>query len=119
MEMKFWPFDLKLANTWRIADSANGPGKDFYPVVFVELRSEDGRAGLGEAAPSARYQENIQTVQAFLKQVDAARLSFEDAAASMRYLDSVAAGNYAAKTAVNLLCSTAGDGTRASQSMIF
>src|SRR5713101_7490722 len=93
MEMKFWPFDLKLAHTWRIADTVNGPGKDVYPVVFVELSSEDGRAGLGEAAPSARYQENIQTVQAFLKQVDAARLSFEDAAA---------AGNYAAKTAVNL-----------------
>jgi L-alanine-DL-glutamate epimerase-like enolase superfamily enzyme len=102
MELKFWPFDLKLAHTWRIADTASGPGKDVYPVVFVELSSEDGRAGLGEAAPSARYQENVQTVQAFLKQVDAARLSFEDAAASMRYLDAVAAGNYAAKTAVNL-----------------
>jgi L-alanine-DL-glutamate epimerase-like enolase superfamily enzyme len=102
MELKFWPFDLKLAHTWRIAGTANGPGKDVYPVVFVELRSEDGRAGLGEAAPSARYQENTQTVQAFLKQVDAARLSFEDAAASTRYLDSVAAGNYAAKTAIDL-----------------
>ena len=41
-------------------------------------------------------------MEAFLKRVDPKRLSFDDLAGSMRYLDEVAPGNYAAKTALNL-----------------
>lgn len=103
MKIKFGRFDLKLTHTWRIASSDGvGSGKSTYPVVFVELQDDDGRSGVGESAPSSRYQENVETVQAFLGQVEAKRLSFDDLDGSMRYLDSVAPGNCAAKAAVNL-----------------
>jgi L-alanine-DL-glutamate epimerase-like enolase superfamily enzyme len=44
----------------------------------------------------------VETVGRFLHTVDPARLSFDDVAGSMRYLDTVAADNQAAKTAVNI-----------------
>ncbi|HXG48117.1 MAG TPA: dipeptide epimerase [Methylomirabilota bacterium] len=100
MQLQFRPFDLKLTHTWRIASGRDGA--NLYPVVFVELRDERGRSGLGEAAPSSRYGEDVGTVQSFLARVDAGRLSFDDIAGSMRYLESLAPGHYAAKTAVNI-----------------
>ncbi len=99
MKLKFWRFDLNLTHTWRIA---RGAGADVYPRVFVELKFDDGRVGLGEAAPSRRYDENADTVLAYLEKVNPARLSFDDLAGSMRYLDTVAAGNYSAKNALNV-----------------
>jgi L-alanine-DL-glutamate epimerase-like enolase superfamily enzyme len=66
------------------------------------LRGDDGRAGLGESAPSERYRETVATVEAFLRKVDPARLAFDDIPGSMAYLDSVAPDNYAAKTSINL-----------------
>ncbi len=102
MQLRFRRFDLKLVHTWRIASGLGGSGGSIYPVVFVELEDEAGRRGVGESAPSSRYQENVETVQAFLKKVDATQLSFDNLEASMNYLESVAAGNYAAKTAVNI-----------------
>jgi L-alanine-DL-glutamate epimerase-like enolase superfamily enzyme len=103
VKIKFRRFDLKLTHTWRIAGSAGvDGGKNAYPVVFVELQEDDGRSGVGESAPSSRYQENVDTVQAFLGKVEAKRLSFDDLEGSMHYLDALAPGNYAAKTAVNL-----------------
>ena len=100
--MRYWHFDLKLVNTWRIASGFGGAGGTTYAVVFVELRDDDGRVGIGESAPSSRYQENSKSVEAFLRKVDAQRLSFDDVAGSMRYLDEVASGDDAAKCAVNL-----------------
>jgi L-alanine-DL-glutamate epimerase-like enolase superfamily enzyme len=102
VNLKYRRFDLKLAHTWRIARGVGGPGAKDHPVMFVELRSDDGRAGLGESAPSERYGETVETVEAFLKKVDPARLSFDDLPASMVYLDTVAPGNYAAKTSIDL-----------------
>jgi L-alanine-DL-glutamate epimerase-like enolase superfamily enzyme len=102
VQLKFWRFDLKLVNTWRIASGPGGKGGNFYPVVFAELSDEKGRSGIGESAPSSRYDENTATVEAFLSKVEARRLSFDDVPGSMRYLEGVAAGNYAAKTAINL-----------------
>lgn len=70
--------------------------------MFAELQDENGLTGIGEAAPSRRYQENIDTVQAFLEHLDASRLNPADIPASMRYLEGVAPENYAAKCAVNI-----------------
>jgi len=102
VKLDFRRFDLQLVNTWRVSSGQGvGAGKDFYPVVFVELA--DGRySGLGEGAPSSRYHESADTVMAFLRKVDPVRLSFEDIPGTMRYLDSVAFGNYTAKAAVNI-----------------
>jgi L-alanine-DL-glutamate epimerase-like enolase superfamily enzyme len=102
MKLKFWPYDLKLVNTWRIATGLGGKGGSVYPVVFAEISDDKGRSGVGESAPSRRYAEDTGTVEAFLKSVEAKRLSFDDVTGSMRYLDEVASGNYAAKTAINL-----------------
>ena len=101
MKMEFRRFDLKLRHAWRISRSDDA-GSGIYPVVFIELTDESGLRGLGESAPSWRYLENVETVQQFLRAVDPAKLSFADVPGSMRYVDGVASGNQAAKTALNI-----------------
>src|SRR5512137_2131027 len=102
VQLTYRRFDLKLAHTWRIARGLGGPGTNDYAVMFAELRSADGRAGLGEAAPSERYDETVETVEVFLRKVDPARLSFDDLPGSLAYLNTVAPGNHAAKAAIDL-----------------
>ncbi|MEO8427851.1 MAG: dipeptide epimerase [Verrucomicrobiota bacterium] len=102
MNINFWLFDLKLARTWAVSSNAASGGQDVFTIVLVELEDDQGRRGVGEAAPSSRYNESAKTVKAFLKRVDPNRLSFANVVASMDYLESVAPGNYAAKTAINL-----------------
>src|SRR5688572_9578825 len=102
VQLKFWHYDLKLVNTWRIASGLGGAGGTTYAVVFAELSDDQGMRGIGESAPSSRYAETASTVDAFLKKVDAKQLSFDDVPGSMSYLGKVAPGNYAAKTAINL-----------------
>jgi L-alanine-DL-glutamate epimerase-like enolase superfamily enzyme len=99
MNLTWRRFDLKLAHTWTIAGSS---GKNIAEVVIVELSDGAGETGIGEAAPSRRYQETSASVEAFCKKVDAGRLSFDDVAGSMRYLDTLSPGDMAAKCAFNL-----------------
>ena len=105
MQLTFRRFDLQLAHRWTIA-SGLGPGgsggTNVFKVVFVELTDQDGVRGLGETAPSSRYQENVDSTMAFLARVDASRLSFADVPASMDYLERVAAGNFAPKCSLNI-----------------
>jgi len=98
VKLKFWQFDLQLTYTWAISRSA---GTNIFKVVLVELTGPDGTVGLGESAPIRRYDESVDTVMAFLQKVDANRLSFDNIPGSMAYLETVAAGNMAAKCAVN------------------
>lgn len=100
MQLIFRRFDLQLRRTWRIASGMEGT--NIYPVVFVELMDESGRRGLGEAASTGRYQQPAEVIENFLNQVDGRRLSFDDVAGSMRYLDSLSAGNGAAKCGINI-----------------
>ena len=103
MRLTFRRFDLALRHAWAIStDLAQGGGKSTYPVVFVELADAQGRIGLGEGSPSSQYHESHATMAAFFQRVDAARLSFDDVAGSMAYLDTVAPGNFPAKCALNL-----------------
>lgn len=92
-------FDLVLAHDWATAGSA---AKKTRTVILVELHSDDGVSGIGESAPSNRYGETLDTVGAFLKRVDAKKLSFDDIPASMAYLDTLSLGDWAAKCAVNI-----------------
>jgi len=102
MKLNWRRFDLRLTDTWRVSSGQGvSAGKDFYPVVFVELTSGEF-SGIGEGAPSSRYQESADTVQAFLRKVDPSLISFEEIPGTMRYLDSIAPGNYTAKAAINL-----------------
>lgn len=99
MELSFRHLDLQLAHRWAIA---RGTGTRVFKVLLVELTDADGLTGLGESAPSTRYAENVETGAAFLAKVDAGRLSFDDVAGSMAYLDSVVPGEFSAKCALNL-----------------
>ena len=100
MKFSFRRFELQLARTWRIA--GGGGGSNTYSVVFVELSDDKGRSGVGEAASTGRYQQPADVIEAFLKKVDGSKLSFDDLPGSMKYLDSVAVGNDAAKCGVNI-----------------
>ena len=100
MKLTFRRFDLALAHRWAIASGAGGT--NVFKVAFVELLDAKGVVGRGEAAPSSRYEENVDSTIAFLERVDAKRLSFDDIPGSMRYLDSIATKNFAPKCAVNI-----------------
>lgn len=99
MKSRIWRFELKLTHPWRIA---RGEQTNEFPIVFFELTDDDGRSGIGESAPIGRYDESVDTVEAFLRRVEPARLSFNDIPGSMRYLDSLAPDQNAAKCAVNI-----------------
>lgn len=105
MKLRHWRFDLALKHSWAIAtDVSNGAvaGRSTYPVVFVELTDTQGRTGIGEGSPSSQYHESHATMAAFLGRVDPARLSFDDLAGSMAYLDALSTGSFPAKCAVDL-----------------
>ena len=99
MKIKSFQFELQLAHEWATAASGAKKGRI---VTFVELTSADGVTGVGESAPSNRYGETLETVIAFLKQVNPQKLSFDDVAASMAYLDGISKNDFAAKAAVNI-----------------
>jgi L-alanine-DL-glutamate epimerase-like enolase superfamily enzyme len=98
MNLKFWREQLHLANTWTIARGST----NVFEVLMVELSAGSGLAGIGEASPIGRYHESPTTVEAFFRRVDARRLSFDDVAGSMRYLQTLSPGDMSAKCALNI-----------------
>src|SRR6266496_2163841 len=104
MKLTFRRFELELAHRWTIARALEpgGGGTNTFSIALLELSDEHRIVGLGEAAPSRRYQENVDSTIAFLEHVDASRLSFDDVPGSMQYLNSIAAGNFAPKGALNV-----------------
>jgi L-Ala-D/L-Glu epimerase / N-acetyl-D-glutamate racemase len=88
-----------MTHTWAIA---RGTGTNVSRTIVVELTGADGTVGLGEAAPIARYKESLDTVEAFLKKVDARGLSFNDVEGSMSYLDTLSPHDMSAKCALNI-----------------
>ena len=99
MKFNFKRLDLQMTHTWTIA---RGTGTNLSKTVVVELTGADGTVGLGEAAPTSRYKESIDSVQAFFKKVDARGLSFTDVEGSMTYLDTLSPHDMSAKCALNL-----------------
>ncbi len=105
MKLRSWRYDLALAHRWTIASGlrpGGSGGKDFYPVVFVELTDEHGTTGIGEAAPAERYRETADNAAAFVEIVNLYQLSFADPAGSMRYVRSLGPGNHAIKGAFDI-----------------
>jgi len=98
MRLSFSRFELKLKHTFTIARSS----RDVESVVLVEL-SHEGITGLGEASPSKRYGESVDTIQSFLSQLDLRR--FHDPfqlESILEYVDKMAPGNSSAKAAVDI-----------------
>jgi L-alanine-DL-glutamate epimerase-like enolase superfamily enzyme len=105
MELFFQAYDLRLTRRWAIASRTGpggGPGIETFPIVLVRLRDTDGIEGFGESAPSTRYGETPESVQAVLKRVDASRLTFADVEASQAYLDDLAKDQPAARCALDV-----------------
>lgn len=105
MKLRFWRFDLQLVHRWTIASHLpphGHGGKAVSPALFVELRDRDGLCGIGEVAPSTRYQEDAETAANFLEHVNPYQLAFTDLEGSGRYLRSIAPGNFAAQAALNI-----------------
>jgi L-Ala-D/L-Glu epimerase len=103
VQIKYWSTELKLAHTWTIASGvATGGGTNLSAVAIVQLTGDDGTVGLGESAPASRYKESVPGALDFLAKVDARKLSFDNIEASMKYLDTVAPGQFSAKSAINI-----------------
>jgi L-Ala-D/L-Glu epimerase len=103
--------ELRLAHPWAIARGLGADGRggaETCRVVVFELKDAEGRRGWGEASPSRRYGEKVESVLEFLGRVEPRRLSPIDLESSMAYLETLAPGNHAAKGAVNIaLCDLA------------
>ena len=107
MKLTWRRFDLALRNRWTIArtqaaEPGSAGGDVVQPVIFVQLEAPDGTVGIGEASPCRRYEETVETAEAFLRSVNPAGLDFDDLEMSLRSVRSVAPGNFAAKCAVDL-----------------
>lgn len=98
MQLSFKRIDLSLRHTFRISRSA----EDVAPIVITTLE-HDGIKGYGEASPSGRYGETIETVQAFLRRVDLKVFSDPFGLQEIiPYIESLAPGNGAAKAAIDI-----------------
>jgi L-Ala-D/L-Glu epimerase len=99
VKLEYNVVELTMAYTWAIARTA---GANSARVIVLKLIAPDGTVGLGESSPIKRYDESIDTVLAFCAKVDASKLSFDDVPGSMKYLDTVAPKQSAAKCAFNI-----------------
>jgi len=99
MKLTYQRVELPMAHPWAISRSAP---TTVSRVIVVELTGADGTIGRGEAAPISRYKESLDTVEAFLKQVDPRGLSFSDVESSMIYLETLSRHDMAAKCALNI-----------------
>jgi len=99
MKLNLRPLALQLANPWKIASSE---GSSNHTVVIFELSNGDGIVGLGEAAPASTYRETANGVMNFCHGLDAEKLSFDDVAGSMAWLDSLPGIPAAARCGLNI-----------------
>jgi L-alanine-DL-glutamate epimerase-like enolase superfamily enzyme len=99
VKLTFRSLDLQLAHTWTIARTR---GTNVFKTVVIELTGADGTVGLGEAAPTSRYKETVESVEAFLKKVDPRGLSYTDVEGSMEYLETISRHDMSAKCAINI-----------------
>lgn len=103
MQLKYWPVELTLTYVWTIASGVStGGGSNTSTTAVIQLTAPDGTIGIGEAAPAKRYNESVPGALDFLAKVDASKLSFDNVEASMKYVENLAPGQFAAKSAINI-----------------
>ncbi|MBM4169495.1 MAG: dipeptide epimerase [Ignavibacteria bacterium] len=98
MKLSSTTYDLKLKHTFTIARSS----REMETVVIVEL-AHDGIVGFGEASPSRRYGESVESIHAFLSRLELGQ--FRDPfqlEAILNYVDQLEEGNSAAKASVDI-----------------
>ena len=98
MKLTWKQYDLKLKHTFRISRSA----RDIAPVIILEI-DHDGIMGYGEASPTNRYGESLETIGKFFHKTDLTRfdspLLLEEI---LQFVDAVEPGNTSAKCAIDL-----------------
>lgn len=98
LEMKFFPYELKLRHVFTVATYS----RTTTPDVQVEI-TYDGVTGYGEASMPQYLGQTVQSVTAFLQKVDLNQFNdpfqLEDILA---YVDSLSPGDTAAKAAVDI-----------------
>lgn len=98
MKLTWKQYDLRLKHTFRISRSA----RDIAPVIILEL-VHDGITAYGEASPTKRYGESLETIAAFFASLDLSRFgSPMELEEILAYVDAAAPGNTSAKCAVDL-----------------
>ncbi|MFA5833112.1 MAG: dipeptide epimerase [Bacteroidota bacterium] len=98
MNITWKQYDLQLKHTFRISRSA----RDVAPVIILQIE-HDGIIAYGEASPTKRYGESLETIAGFFKKLNF--LPFESPfqlEEILTYVDSVEQGNTSAKCAVDL-----------------
>jgi L-alanine-DL-glutamate epimerase-like enolase superfamily enzyme len=98
MTLSWKQYDLQLKHTFRISRSA----RDIAPVIILQME-HDGIVGYGEASPTKRYGESLETIAAFFSLLDLSRfdspMMLEDI---LNFVDAAAPGNTSAKCAIDL-----------------
>lgn len=98
LEMKFFPYELKLRHVFTVATYS----RTTTPDVQVEITYDDV-TGYGEASMPQYLGQTVQSVTAFLQKVDLSQFNdpfqLEDILA---YVDSLSPGDTAAKAAVDI-----------------
>jgi L-alanine-DL-glutamate epimerase-like enolase superfamily enzyme len=98
LEMKFFPYELKLRHVFTVATYS----RTTTPDVQVEI-TYDGVTGYGEASMPQYLGQTVQSVTTFLQKVDLSQFNdpfeLEDILA---YVDSLSPGDTAAKAAVDI-----------------
>lgn len=98
MNLTWKQYDLHLKHTFRISRSAS----DVAKVIIVQCE-HDGITGYGEASPTKRYGESVETIHQFLQKLNFSRFDspfqLEDI---LNYVDSIGTGNTSAKCAIDL-----------------
>lgn len=98
LEMKFFPYELKLRHVFTVATYS----RTTTPDVQVEI-AYDGVTGYGEASMPQYLGQTVQSVTAFLQKVDLSQFNdpfqLEDILA---YVDSLSPGDTSAKAAVDI-----------------
>lgn len=98
MKLSWKQYDLKLKHTFRISRSA----RDTASVLILEF-DHDGIIGYGEASPTKRYGESLDTIVSFFQKINLSLFEspflLDDI---LNYIDSIEKGNTSAKCAVDL-----------------
>jgi len=98
MNITWKQYDLQLKHTFRISRSA----RDVAPVIILQIE-HDGIIAYGEASPTKRYGESLETIAVFFKKLNfspfESPFQLEEI---LTYVDSVEQGNTSAKCAVDL-----------------
>ena len=98
MKLSWKQYDLHLKHTFRISRSA----RDIAPVIVLTLE-HDGIIAYGEASPTKRYGEDLDTIATFFRSLDLSRFESPfQLEEILAYVDAKAPGNTSAKCAVDL-----------------